>query len=264
VDPHNKDEFTIGVDWAFHADWALKAKLLYWEQKEMAQIYNQVDDQGEVVRVIENNPWAESERTAFHLSLQRRFKNNWTATVTYTWSATEGNCIEDTQGGSGCTPAPGRYIDVVNPDTGEPWSLYNAYGPLATDRPNVFKVRGLYRMPVGRHSINFGGSLFFQSGHPWARTENIDILDGTDEMTIYSEPRGSNRNPDHKELSLSVEWQFPIVSQLEAGIRLDVVNVTNEQELVGVTGLAETGEPTPSTLNYQTPRYYRVMAKFTF
>ena len=101
-------------------------------------------------------------------------------------------------------------------------------------------------------------------GQPWARTENIDVLDGTEEMTVYVEPRGSNRNPYHKELSLSFGWQFPIVSRVDAGVRLEVINVTNEQELVGLTGLPQTGEPTPTTLNYQTPRYFRVSAKITF
>jgi hypothetical protein len=67
-----------------------------------------------------------------------------------------------------------------------------------------------------------------------------------------------------KQLSLNLEWQFAIVNQLNAGIRLDVINVTNEQELIGTQGLPETGVPALISLNYQKPRYFRLMVRLTF
>jgi hypothetical protein len=264
VDPRFKDELTLGADWAFHRDWAFKTKLVYWTQDKQAQIYNQLDEQGELAFVVENNPWAEAERLALHLEVKRRFRDNWMVAANYTWSETEGNCIEGTQGDTGCSPAPGRLIDVVNPDTGEPWSLHNAYGKLDTDRTHVFKVRGLYRVPLGRHSLNFAGYYSQMSGAVWTPTTEVDILDGTDTMTVNEEPRGSRRIPTFDQLNLSVEWQFPIFKGLDGAVRWDVVNVLDGQELVGTTGLGGTSQPVPSSENYQKPRYHRIMAKLTF
>jgi outer membrane receptor protein involved in Fe transport len=264
VDPHFKDEFTLGVDWSFHPDWAFKAKYVYWEQKDHASLYNQVDDGGNIIRVAEQNPYSESQRNALHLSVQRRFRDNWMVAAAYTWSETEGNCQESDDASTGCE-GTGQYIDVVNPETGVPWSLENQDGPLATDRTHVVKLRGLYRLPVGKgHSLNLGAFFIFHSGEPWTRTEEIAILDGRDTLIRAVEPRGSHRNPDMKQLSLNLEWQFAIVNQLNAGIRLDVINVTNEQELIGTQGLPETGVPALISLNYQKPRYFRLMVRLTF
>jgi hypothetical protein len=264
VDPHSKDEFTLGVDWSFHPDWAFKAKYLYWEQKDHATLYNQLDAQGTIVKVAEQNPYSESQRDALHLTVQRRFKDNWMVAAAYTWSKTEGNCQEQFGGDVGCAET-GEYIDVVNPDTGVPWSLENKDGPLPTDRPHVFKLRGMYRLPLGRgHSLNLGGFFFLNSGQPWNRIEVISILGGRDTLAHFVEPRGSQRTPDIKQLSLNLEWQFPIAKRLEAGLKVDVINVTDEQELVGTQGLSLTGEPTLVSLNYQKPRYIRLMARLTF
>ena len=138
-------------------------------------------------------------------------------------------------------------------------------GGLSPDRTHVFKLRGLYRVPLGRgHSLNLGAFLFIHSGEPWTRTEEIEILDGADTVIHFTEPRGSHRNPDLKQLSLNVEWQFPIVNDLNGAIKLDVINATDEQELVGTQGLPETGEPALNSQNYQRPRYFRLMARVTF
>jgi hypothetical protein len=265
VDPHFKDELTLGVDWAFHPNWAFKAKYLYWEQDEHPQMYNQVDAEGNIVLVAEQNPYSESQRNALHLSVQRRFRDNWMVAAAYTWSETEGNCQESTQANVGCAPPTGAHIDQVNPDTGVPWTLENYDGPLATDRPHVVKLRGLYRMPLGRgHSLNIGGLFFLQSGAAWARTEEIEVVDGADTVIHFLEPRGSHRTPTFQELSLNLEWQFPLSQQLDGALRIDAINVTDEQELIGTDGLPETGEPTQLSLNYQRARVLRVMARVTF
>jgi hypothetical protein len=272
VDPHNKDEFTLGVDWAFDPRWALKAKYVYWEQKDNPSLYSQVNAQGEVITVAEQNPLGESQRNAIHLQVQRRFQNNWMFDASYTWSKTEGTCMETDGGTWGCGAGSlfrgngvGEYIDQLNPDSGVPWSVENRDGYLPTDRTHMFKVRGLYLLPLGRgHSLNLGAFFFIQSGQPWARIKEEPVLGGRDNVAHFTEPRGNQRNPDMKQLSLNFEWQFPIVKQLNGAIRLDVINATNEQELVGTAGLPETGEPTLITQNYQKPRYFRLMARLTF
>jgi len=264
IDTTHKDEITLGLDWAFHQDWAFTVKGVYWEMNDTPTIYNQQDATGAIIRVVEKNPWANAERSSVHLTLNRRFKNNWTVGASYTYSSTEGTCWINNLATTGCAPQPGQLIDAVNAD-GVPLSLQNADGPLPTDRPNVIKLRGMYLWQLGRgHSLNLGGYFSYQDGTPWALTALVPVLDGAASLTVFQEPRGSNSTPTQKELNLNAEWQFPLYKGLHGGLRVEVVNATNEQVLIGTVGLETTGKPVPTSANYQRPRYYRIMARITF
>jgi hypothetical protein len=197
--------------------------------------------------------------------VNRRFKNNWMVGAGYTYSSTEGTCYLPSVAPFGCAPQVGALIDVVDPVTGEPLSLINYDGNLFTDRPNVFKLRGMYLLPLGKgHSLNIGGYFSLMDGTAWTRTEEVDVLDGQATIDTYLEPRGSNRNPRQKELNLNLEYQFPIFKTLEGAVRVEAVNATNEQALIGTVGLETSGNPTPTSANYQRPRYWRIMARLTF
>jgi len=268
VDPWTKDEFTVGLDWAFHKLWAFKTKLVYWQQEGFTDSSNQLDENLAVVQVIGNNQLSESERKAIHLTLQRRFRNNWSIAVNYTYSETEGNCSMSEQA-RGCDLGFGNYLDVPDPETGVPASVVNRWGPLSTDDTHVFKIRGLYRLPVGKgHALSVGGSALFNSGEPWQLIENVDVVvDGVPvaQTTMFLEPRGSRRTPTYKQLNLNLEWGFPISGSMAGAIRGQINNVTNEQEWIGVVGSTlQTGEPANTSIVYQRPRYITILASFTF
>jgi hypothetical protein len=264
VDPYSKDDYTLGADWSLSSNWALKGKVVYWEYDKVFQDYEQIDAAGNPVGVVENNPYADAEHIAFHMVLRRRFNQGWTATASYSYSETKGTC-EIKATGFECLDDPGQFIDIVDPATGVPLSLLNADGPLPVDRPHVFKLRGMYLLPLGNgHSLNLAGFFFLQSGQPWARTQRVPILGGARNIAVFTEPRGSHRVPSQKQLNLTLEWQLPIFKQLEAGLRAEIVNVTNEQELNGTYGLSARGVPTKTSLNYQPPRAVRLMARLTF
>jgi hypothetical protein len=249
----HKDELTFGFDWAFHPDWAFKVKAVYWEMNDTPTIYEQQDAAGAVISVAEKNPWATGERNSFHFTLTRRFKNNWMVGAGYSYSSTEGTCELPPVAGLGCSPQVGELIDVVDPDTGVPYSLQNYDGRFFTDRPHVFKGRGMYLMPLGkRHTLNIGAYFSLQDGAAYALTAVRPVLDGAASIFTYLEPRGSKRNPRQKELNLNLEWQFPIVKTLEGAVRLEAVNVTNEQVLIGTLGLTTTGNPMPTSATQPT------------
>jgi hypothetical protein len=264
VDPFYKDEYTLGVDWAFHRDWVAQGKLVYWEQADMYQILNQLDDTGSAVTVVGNNPLSKIERSALHLGIQRRFKNGWRIAANYTYSKTEGNCLVQAHG-IGCRDQFGEYLDVVDPDSGEPLSTLNRWGSLRTDLPHIFKVRGSYRLPLGRgHSLNLGGLFFVQDGAAWESITQPNIP-GVGTITVYQEPAGSQRNPTQKQLNLNMEWDFPIVGRLEGTLRLEVVNATNQQVLNGTpNSLRLRGTLPNSNRQYQMPRFFRVLLGLTF
>jgi hypothetical protein len=261
----HKDEVTLGFDWAFHRDWSFKAKAVYWEMEDTPTLYNQLDSQGNLIRVAEENPYATTERRSFHLAVNRRFKNNWMVGGSYSYSSTEGTCFLTDLATNGCDPTVGALIDIVDPETGIPLSLLNVDGNLPTDRPHVVKLRGMYLLPLGkRHSLNIGAYFSLQDGTPWARGGLVTVLDGQAQIYVFQEPRGSNRTPSQKELNLNVEWQFPIFKGLEGGLMVEALNVTNEQVLIGTLGLDVRGVPAANSANYQRPRQIRIQARLTF
>jgi outer membrane receptor protein involved in Fe transport len=199
VDPYDKIEYTLGLDWAFHPIWAFKTKLVYWEMEKIHQYYEQLDGSGGTVTVAENHPFAELSHTGIHFVLQRRFKNRWSLATSYSYAETTGNCGLHVVGHR-CQDYPGELIDLVNPETGVPWTVENRDGELPTSRP----------------------------------------------------------------LNLSLEWAFPVIKTLNGALALDITNATNEQVVIGTMGLRETGAPLAASLNYQRPRYYRLMAKIAF
>ncbi len=269
VAPSYKDEYTLGFDWQFSPNWAAKAKAVYWERGDYPAVTAQVID-GVPTQVAGNISGAGAERTALNLSVQRRFADNWTVLAAYTWSKTEGNCDYTDDGGGayiggGCGGL-GFHEQFVNQD-GIPYSRVNRWGRLATDRPHNFKVSGSYLAPLGRgHTLNLGGGFFIQSGEPYALIATVVEPYTQQGVGYYLEPRGSRRNPSVYQLNANLGWSFPIKKQVTGEVRLDINNVTNAQELIGAIGRATPpdGDPFPTSLNYQTPRYYRIEVKLTF
>jgi hypothetical protein len=109
-----------------------------------------------------------------------------------------------------------------------------------------------------------GAYAFLQSGEPWALTTTVVEPISQQGIGLFTEPRGSRRNPSVWQLNLKLGWGFPVYKQFSGDIALDILNVTNEQELIGTIGRANDGVPFPTSLNYQTPRYYRIAATIRF
>jgi hypothetical protein len=266
VEPDRKDEFTVGVDWQFVPDWVFRARAVYWERSNFADIVDQVHgtgEQAELVQVVQNTPGAGSVRRALNLSVQRRYRNNWTLLAAYTWSRTEGNC--EWYDLFGCIDKLGAHEHFVDPGSGVPWSRVNRRGRLPEDRPHNFKVSGSYLLGLGRgHSLDMSAFVFVQSGAPWQPVEWLNEPEFDMQVARYLEPRGSRRNRTEHRLNMSIGWSFPISKSFSGQILGEIINATNAQGLIGTAGLAEDGEPYPTSRNYQPPRFYRITATVRF
>jgi hypothetical protein len=269
VQPPYKDEYTLGFDWQFHPVWAFKAQAVTWKRRGAPAVLSQLDSTGRLIQEAGDTPGVKMDHDALHLSIQRRFKDNWMLAASYSLSSTEGNCAYNDNGG--CAAAFGEIRAFTN-DQGVPWSEVNRYGNLREDRPHMFKLRGAYRFDLGGsgQSINIGGLLSIHSGYPWNSIEETTIPDEIDpfnsntSVTIFTERRGSHRTPTQSQLDLNVGWRFPIASGTTGGLRLEVINLTDEQELWGISGLPNTGVPNVTSANYQDPRRVRLLAEFRF
>jgi hypothetical protein len=63
---------------------------------------------------------------------------------------------------------------------------------------------------------------------------------------------------------MNVSWRFPIRGRYTAGLRLEAINVTDEQEIWGIAGLPTTGQPSLTSANFQRPRRLRAVVAFRF
>ena len=263
VTPPWKDEYKIGLEWTFHHDWVLRTRYHYRNIDEFPQILAQAGEAGNtLVYEVTDTSGTKQNRNAVELEVQRRFKDNWTIAANYTWSDTKGNC-DDTDAFA-CQDPYGEMRDFVDEESGLPLTVVNRYGKANQDRTHVFKIRGAYRVGLGtHHSLNFGGLYFLVSGAPWELVESVDA--GGYDITHYLEPAGSRRLASQQQLNLNIDWDFDIGKSLDGQLRLEVINVLNEQEQIGVaTNQRYTGEPTLSTAILQRPRSVRLIAGIKF
>jgi hypothetical protein len=260
-DTYFKDEATFGAQWQLHPDWAIEARAVYRRVTDFPQILRQMDPVDGLYEVVENTPGVEEKRRALELSVHRRFRDGWTFGANYTLSRTEANC---------CGQAYGELISWTLED-GTPVSHWNQWGRADGDRPHLVKVRGAKRFGLGRgHSILIGGLAYHTSGQVWAPVETwvipaeLDPLGQRPTRVVLLEPRGSRRIGGRTQLDMNLEWRFPIAGTVSGYLRTEVLNVTDEQVLIGVAGLPTTGEPSPTTWNYQYPREVRAYVGFSF
>ena len=68
-------------------------------------------------------------------------------------------------------------------------------------------------------------------------------------------PRDSEQLEDTYTLNLTGTWTFPIKGRFAGRVGLEAVNVTNEQEVIGIN--RANSQPLPGIGAFQTPREYR-------
>jgi hypothetical protein len=276
IQPANKDEVTLGAEWQFHPNWAVKANALHFQSRDQYSSSEQVveqDGQTVIANVYENLSDGKLDRTSLSFILRRRFRDGWSMTASYTWSSTEGNCY--TVYNSWCGHQYGEYRAITN-DDGVPLSVVNRDGRLPQDLTHDIKLRGNYLFRLGKgHTINLGGFARYQSGGRWTLNQVTTVPvpgvvpETTASITEYLEPAGSRELSGSYQLDLNASWQFPIVGRLSGSLLLEALNVTNEQELLFASDAgtrAEIADPSylAANWNYQTPRQYRALVSLNF
>jgi outer membrane receptor protein involved in Fe transport len=216
--------------------------------------------------------------TAYELSVNKRFTNNWQLYGSYVNSKNEGN-----------------YGGLFRQDNGQldpnitslydlPSLLRGAFGLLPNDREHQFKVYGSYLWPF-KLVTGFYGQ--FLSGNPISKLGSHPIYGANERFVI---PRGSaGRSPDIWNVDLHLEYPIAFGSGLELKLIADVFNITDQQEAATVLqqwttetrenlGPNECGGPGTgpgtscplgnpnwgSATNFQQPRTLRLGVKLSF
>ena len=200
------------------------------------------------------------------LELNRAMRNDWTLRSNYTYSNGRGNnygnaigTLNDDdlfEGLGGVEVGTGR-TDATS---------VNRVGNGYADRRHVLNVVGLKTFPIGRQHLGIGGYWSYRSGERWGLRSNTTVKSPISGQTIatttYVEPRDAEKLDDTMVLSLTGNWQFPIAGGVSGRVGFEAVNVTNEQELIGIN--IANGLPQPGRIAYQSPREYRLQVGVTF
>ncbi len=233
--------------------------------------------------------------TALQMQLNRRFHNNWGLFTNLTWSeaggSSHGDVFNNTNDSYGEQQEQVlRQVDIDNCNTaqanrtvpvdcsqmmpflGQALSLIHREGPADFDRTIIAKATGWKLINISaRQNFTVGGSLTWQSGKPWSRSEgfggaNITTGDGIPDSTavgISVEPLNSRRMDAFYWLNLSGAYGFPLSkgNKVTGELRVEVQNALNDQDQVGITGR---GEVRPLRRGFQRPRRLRVLAGVKF
>lgn len=175
--------------------------------KSFVSFYNflyQNTDGASVCSDCGTNIRAERSYDGLEFRLTKAMSHNWYGQFAYTYSRLRGNysglsSSDLSDGGESGRDSPNnsRAFD-------EPYFQYNAYGkasngPLATDRPNTFKLNGYYQLPFGKsHGDTFTVGLFqqFLQGSPMSSYIDVGSSQGPGGGTgdggypVYVEGRG--------------------------------------------------------------------------
>ena len=219
---------------------------LHWVDRRWHDLWNGVERfipaTGDSFVEVLNLPEAERSYRGFQLLLQKRFSDNWQLLASYTWSEVEGNLFR--ADGLGTFGDFGDLVDV---------NRVNRFGPAPYDRPHQLKIFGTRRWPLGRSQLTLGTALRYQDGVPFHFERLEDV--GRRFLT----PRGSDRLDGSFQWDLALTWDWRLASQLEVEIKGEVLNVTDEQDQLGVETLVDTGVASlaRSIDDLQPPRTWR-------
>ena len=234
---------------------------------------------------------AKREYQALHIELNRRWKNGWTWLNNVVFAQSEGNTFgtsfNNTVNEFGSElhvlvqPADIEECIRLNNEVrsvpgdcsslesvlGLPVTTANRFGDAERERPVVFKSLGYKTWELGRHAFTFGGQFQYQDGVGWHIQQGsiggeLPSGDDADTATLLVESYGTRRISGYSFLNLSAAWGFPLFGENDGELRLEVTNVTDGQDQVGVSNTP--GRPQQSKRAWAQPRKVRLLATFRF
>ncbi|HET9832730.1 MAG TPA: TonB-dependent receptor [Vicinamibacterales bacterium] len=220
---------------------------------------------GKEFKLFTNPGNAFRDYNAFQLIGTKRFSNNWQASLSYTYSKTNG-----TVNNIGGSNAAGTTTNFQAPGPSglfaDPNHFINADGPATFDYSNQVKLDGTYRVPAFG-GFNISAVYRYTTGMAWGRTATIRGLpQGTE--TVRIEARGTRRADPINNLDFRVEKTFPFGSSANRiGVYLDIFNLNNQ----GVTDsgvrtsiIDSSGSTFGNPNSWISPRIARLGFRFTF
>jgi hypothetical protein len=195
---------------------------------------------------------------ALVLRFEKRYANGWQLRSSLVWTDLKGNILKN----NGYAP---ELLDRNG--------LVNGYGRMDLSYNEwEYKLSGAVDLPFG---FMASGQYTFLSGQYWTPYGDVrSYLDGNygTGRNVYLEERGAEKLPARNIVDLRLAWGTQIAKSFRLDLSLECFNVLNTGKVLEVdnyygryrsnkwTKVSSFGE----TLSIETPRQFRVGARFTF
>jgi hypothetical protein len=157
--------------------------------------------------------------------VNKQFSKQWFARASFNYSRLIGNY-------------EGLYQNETNysaPNGGNAYDapeLYvNQNGPLANDRPHLFRVDGLYSYDIGKGKVRLGLSFVARSGMPRNYLGNLEP--GSPYQIVFLLPRGSGgRTPAVSQLDAKIGYGQALSPNVNLEVFMDFFNILDQQAAI--------------------------------
>ncbi|MGE5275491.1 MAG: TonB-dependent receptor [Acidobacteriota bacterium] len=282
--PSNVNEFNISLQQQIGNTVAVGVRGIYRKWTNLIDDARVIDESGAKITTPFNYTNGELKRyyKAIELTAEKRFSKNWQILASYTLSRAEGNhevsfasqlfdyagttcnvpavTHQDVQTGEVVVDAPavsGDCADILS---------HNRRGLLSYDATHLVKIFAAYTYPFSFVNLTAAPSFTFSSGLPYQAQQTFNVNGDTDVYT-YTQ-KGSSRLPNWYNLNFALEADFKVFGPIQVGLKGEVLNLTNQQQVVAVAGSSLL--PTPnfgkarSRNDLLTPRNYQFSALIKF
>lgn len=211
---------------------------------------------GQVNYFLANLVGAKREIFGVDLALERRFRQNWTGSIQYSYKDAEGNSNSDANAD--------LQGDLLELDPRQPYM----WGRLPGTVPHQVKLYGMYRTPfnleVGGLVYWSAGSYFTEARRAYGIHMNRDLTPENRNDFNYART-GAEQHPSYTLFDAKLRYQMPL-GPLGLDLFLDVYNVLDNQDPLYREIAINDPEFTTygETRTVLEPRRYQIGARITF
>lgn len=184
-------------------------------------------------RVISNDPRVLETYKGLELTLTKRFSDRWQMLAGYTLSRNRIDNISADVSPNFLINANGKITSDAQPAGS---TRCNGCGASNADRPNQFKLTGLYIAPW--HELIVSGNISAQQGPAFTRQINRAVGFGTNEI-VNLEPMGNTRIGTLTKIDVRVGKLFKFAGGRSLEGTVDFDNLTNANTVWGVRNRTE-------------------------
>jgi hypothetical protein len=289
IKPQHIDEYTLGYEFSLSPSLGFKANVIDRMWGDIITTHFSFDystGQARKITRIDNNSAAKRKYQGLFLQAEKRFSNGWQLLANYTLSKAQGNVTNEDG------------FDSFGSYAGVPQTTNNRYGYEPWDARHLLKGFAFYNLPLHskRHALSLGGALAYQTGFAYGKqtaapgqllvvgpgpdgiqdtalgsTPVAGSDDQTDNVIVFTEPRGARNAPSYWQLDGSINYHFTFAKKIIFETRFEVFNITNEQKPLVVDTTINTNLTVDPTFGYptsygqlQVPRTYDLIFALTW
>jgi len=231
--PMRTQEFSVGLDHELSQLMVASVRYVHKQlDSTIEDVSTAVPGVGFIYRIANPGfgtakyPWGEDypaqplptrDYDGIEFRLRRRFRDNWSANVSYLYSRLWGNYsgLANSDEGGRTSPNVNRSFDGL-------YMSFDAHGNpvmgrLATDRPHIFKFQGTYDFNWG---TMLGTNILMQSGRPLSEQMSQEGF------PFFNEGRGSlGRTPTWFRVDLLIQQNIPLPRDMRLNVQVNFINL---------------------------------------